>query len=102
MPDWNRDDSLFRFTRGRFLLDEEHQIAQRTNRFDMNELARVAAASVGADRCIQVDKCPDGLYNKAYLFRMEDGREVIGKVPNPNAGLPHYTTASEVATMDFV
>jgi hypothetical protein len=23
-------------------------------------------------------------------------------VPNPNAGRPHYTTANEVATMDFV
>lgn len=33
---------------------------------------------------------------------MNDGNEVIAKVPNPNAGRPHFTTASEVATMDFV
>lgn len=33
---------------------------------------------------------------------MVDGREVIAKVPNPNAGRPHFNTASEVATMDFV
>lgn len=33
---------------------------------------------------------------------MQDGTQVVGKVPNPNAGRPHYTTASEVATMDFV
>jgi len=33
---------------------------------------------------------------------MDDGKRVIAKVPNPNAGQPHYTTASEVATMDFV
>ena len=77
-------------------------MANRKVRFDMNELARVAASSIGAERCVQVEKCPDGLYNKAYVFRMSDGREVIGKVPNPNAGLTHYTTASEVATMDFV
>ncbi|KAI9672324.1 MAG: hypothetical protein M1817_003346 [Caeruleum heppii] len=32
---------------------------------------------------------------------MDDGREVIAKVPNPNAGSRHFTTASEVATMDF-
>jgi hypothetical protein len=68
----------------------------------MKELARVAASSIGADRCVHIQKCPDGLYNKAYIFRMDDGREVIGKVPNPNAGLPHYSTASEVATMDYV
>ncbi len=79
-------------------------MAQRTVRFNMDELARVAAKAIGAPshRCVHVQKCPDGLYNKAYIFRMDDGREVIGKVPNPNAGIPHYTTASEVATMDFV
>ena len=101
-PDWDADDSLFTFTRGRFVYDEEHQMAQRRVRFNMKELARVAASSIGADRCVHVQKCPDGLYNKAYIFRMDDGREVVGKVPNPNAGLPHYSTASEVATMDYV
>lgn len=100
--DWDADESLFTFTRGRFMYDEEHQMAQRRVRFSMKELARVAASSIGADRCVRVQKCPDGLYNKAYIFRMDDGREVIGKVPNPNAGFPHYSTASEVATMDYV
>jgi hypothetical protein len=33
---------------------------------------------------------------------MDDGQEVIAKVLNLNAGISHYTTASEVATMDFV
>ncbi|EER39999.1 phosphotransferase enzyme family protein [Histoplasma capsulatum H143] len=33
---------------------------------------------------------------------MNDGREVIAKLPNPNAGRLHFTTASEVATMDFL
>ncbi|KAF9249028.1 hypothetical protein DTO013E5_8541 [Penicillium roqueforti] len=33
---------------------------------------------------------------------MANGAEVVGKVPNPNAGQPHFTTASEVATMEFV
>src|SRR5690348_16121489 len=32
---------------------------------------------------------------------MNDGRELIAKLPNPNAGRQHFTTASEVATMDF-
>lgn len=42
------------------------------------------------------------MFNKAFLMSMEDGQEVVAKVPNPNAGVPHFTTASEVATMDFV
>jgi hypothetical protein len=33
---------------------------------------------------------------------MHDGRQFIARLPNPNAGRPHYTTASEVATMDYV
>ncbi|KAL5395434.1 hypothetical protein PMIN03_013022 [Paraphaeosphaeria minitans] len=33
---------------------------------------------------------------------MIDGRQFIARLPNPNAGRPHYTTASEVATMDYV
>ncbi|RAK99971.1 uncharacterized protein BO80DRAFT_456099 [Aspergillus ibericus CBS 121593] len=33
---------------------------------------------------------------------MDNGREVIAKLPNPNAGRPHFTTASEVATLDFL
>ncbi|KAM5435848.1 hypothetical protein MferCBS31731_006106 [Microsporum ferrugineum] len=33
---------------------------------------------------------------------MDDGKEVIAKIPNPNAGRAHFVTSSEVATMDFV
>lgn len=33
---------------------------------------------------------------------MNDGTEVLAKIPNPNAGPSFYTTASEVATRDFV
>ncbi|EFR05490.1 hypothetical protein MGYG_08505 [Nannizzia gypsea CBS 118893] len=66
----------------------------------MNELIRIAAQSVGAETCVNVHKCPDGMYNKCFVLTMDDGQEVIAKVPNPNAGLPRLTT-SEVATIDF-
>lgn len=68
----------------------------------MNELARIAARSVSSPACANVEKLPEGQYNKAFLMTMEDGVQVIAKVPNLGAGLPHFTTASEVATMDFV
>jgi hypothetical protein len=71
-------------------------------RFNINELARLAAVAVGAKSCVSIKKYPDGMYNKAMLLTMEDGTEVVAKVPNPNAGQPHFTTASEVATMDSV
>ncbi|KAJ5558481.1 kinase-like domain-containing protein [Penicillium sp. DV-2018c] len=72
--------------------------------FNMNELIKRATESVGLTfaQCSQVEKFPDGMFNKTFLFTMHDGTQVVGKVPNPNAGRAHYTTASDVATMDFV
>jgi hypothetical protein len=75
---------------------------QRHVYFDVNELARCAAEAVGAKVCVKVTKYPDGMYNKSMLLTMDDESRVVARVPNPNAGLPHLTTASEVATMDFV
>lgn len=76
-------------------------MARRRIKFNMDELASTAAKSIGAAKCVNVEKCPDGLYNKAYILTMDNGEQVIAKLPNPNAGFPYYTTASEVATMDF-
>ena len=100
--DWNSNDEFFKFTRGRFVVDEMENLRRREIRFDMKKLARVAADSIGAAQCISVKKYSDGMFNKAFLMSMDDGREVVAKVPNPNAGISHFTTASEVATMDFV
>ncbi|EEP80177.1 predicted protein [Uncinocarpus reesii 1704] len=99
--DWNSNDEFFKFTRGRFVVDEAENLRSREIRFDLNKLARIAADSVGAAQCISIKKYPDGMFNKAFLMSMDDGQEVVAKVPNPNAGIPHFTTASEVATMDF-
>lgn len=100
--DWNNDQDFFRYTAGRFLFDEIKQMACRYVKFDMNELVHIATRSTGSRSCIAVRKLPEGQHSKAFLLTMEDRKRVIAKVPNPNAGRPHYTTASEVATMDFV
>jgi hypothetical protein len=83
--------------------NENHEMAIRHAKFNMNELAKRAAESVGftLTQCVHIAKFPDGMH-KAFLFTMQDGTQVVDKVPNPNAGRAHYTTASEVATMDFV
>ncbi|EGE00058.1 hypothetical protein TESG_07381 [Trichophyton tonsurans CBS 112818] len=102
-----QDEDFFRFTRGRFVSDEAEQLRRRYVKFNVNELAATAAKAKGATKCIDVQKCPDGLYNKAFLLTMDDGKEddgkeVIGKIPNSNSGPAHLTIASEVATMDFI
>lgn len=51
---------------------------------------------------MKVLKCLEGSFNKALLLTMDNGTEVMAKLPNPNAGPAFYTTASEVATHHFV
>jgi hypothetical protein len=100
--DLKYSNDLFNYTRGRFLTNEKHELSQRHIHFNVNELARRAAHAIGTDSCICVEKYPDGMYDKSMLLTMSNGAEVVAKVPNPNAGRPWFTTASEVATMDFV
>lgn len=68
----------------------------------MRELLNVVTAALGSDSCTKILKISEGQHNKVFQLTMDDGREVIAKLPNPNAGRQHFTTASEVATMDFV
>lgn len=99
---WNSVDDFFQYTRGRFVSNEEHELSIRLVKFDMNELAGLAADSVGSRECVYIEKFPDGMFNKTFLFTMANSAKVVGKVLNPNAGQPHFTTASKVATIDFV
>ncbi|KAK0111553.1 hypothetical protein ONS95_001904 [Cadophora gregata] len=50
----------------------------------------------------KVLKCKEGMNNKAYVLTMDNGSEVLAKLPNPCAGPSFYTIASEVATRTFL
>ena len=95
-------EHLYQYTSGRWLWDENYQFARRYVKFDLPGLLKVSADAVGAHCCVEVKKLPEGNFNKVFLLTMDDDRKLIAKIPNPNAGRPHYTTASEVATMDYV
>ena len=96
------EEPFYRYTSGRWLWDEPAQLSRRYISFNMAELAKAAAQSIGASSCVEIKKVPEGNFNKTFLLTMNNGKEVVAKVPNPNAGHAHFTTASEVATMDFV
>ncbi|KAL8967547.1 MAG: hypothetical protein Q9183_002868, partial [Haloplaca sp. 2 TL-2023] len=102
--DWNTYESFFHYTRNRFIFNEAKELADRRVQFDMNALVRIAAASIGSrsGTCRHVEKHGEGQFNKVFLVITVEGKEVIAKVPQPNAGRPYFTTASEVATMDYV
>ncbi|KUJ13902.1 phosphotransferase enzyme family protein [Mollisia scopiformis] len=95
-------NALDQFTSGRWLWGERAQLADRYVKFDMPKLYRLAASAIGSGSCVKVVKISEGQFNKVFLLTMDDRREAIAKLPNPNAGWPHFTTASEVATMNFL
>jgi hypothetical protein len=100
-PDRDYED-YYRYNSGRWLWDEDSQLRERYKRFNVSELKRIAAKSIGAQTCVSISKLAEGGFNKVFRLIMEDGAIVIARIPNPNAGPPFKTTASEVATMDFV
>lgn len=62
----------------------------------------MAGKAIGRDWCSHVKKIAEGGFNKVFLLTADDGHEVIARIPTPIAGPPLYTTASEVATIDFL
>ncbi|CZS94406.1 uncharacterized protein RCO7_10124 [Rhynchosporium graminicola] len=94
------EEELYRYTRNRWM-----HMSERYLKFDLQELLKAAVTSVsseGARYCTRVFKCREGLNNKAYLLTMDNGSEVFAKLPSPIAGPAYYTTASEVATREFL
>lgn len=102
LADRNNSEDYFTFSRGRFLRDEAQELSKRYVKFNVEQLAHVVARATGSYCCVDMHKFTGGMHNKAFLLTMDNGAQAVGKVPNPVAGLPHFTTASEVATIDFV
>ncbi|KAF2877050.1 kinase-like domain-containing protein [Massariosphaeria phaeospora] len=95
-------ENLFRYTNGRFLVDEENQCRKRNVRFDISSLCElVGNLCETASPVIAIDKLEGG-FSKALLMKRADGTELVAKIPCRNAGLPYYTTASEVAVLHYI
>lgn len=97
----SENDQLFSYTGGRWLWNERQQLDIRYRRFNVENLKKVACEAIGSTKCISLEKFGEGNYNKVFRLNMQDGQKIVAKIPNPNAGPAEYTTASEVATMEF-
>ncbi|KAI2825000.1 hypothetical protein CBS147321_5919 [Aspergillus niger] len=75
------------------------QINKNAENATLKDIASKDSHKVWAEADIPITS--DNSKAKATVSQLFDDLEE-SKVPNPNAGRPHYTTASEVATMDFV
>ncbi|RAH41729.1 uncharacterized protein BO95DRAFT_456419 [Aspergillus brunneoviolaceus CBS 621.78] len=83
--------------------NEQRELSKRYLKFNLRQLIDIAVnISDGARHCTKIVKCLEGLHNKAFLLTMDNGNEVLAKLPNPNAGPARYTTASEVATRELL
>jgi hypothetical protein len=103
LPENVPENDIFTYKAQRWLWNESDQLRRRYLEFDLKALVRVAEDAVGSEaNCVEVTKLPEGNFNKTFLVTMHDGHQLIARLPNPNAGRAHYTTASEVATMDYV
>ncbi|KAL3421539.1 hypothetical protein PVAG01_07985 [Phlyctema vagabunda] len=99
--DEEENEQFYRYSSGRWLFKEDEQMAKRYVRFNIQAL-KWAASDAIKSTCISMVKLPEGHFNKIFLLKFNNGRELIAKVPNPNAGIAHFTIASEVATLDYL
>jgi hypothetical protein len=95
-------EQFFTYTSGRWLWNEEKELRKRYIKFNVEELKRIAAESMGAKSCVSMIKLAEGGYNKVFKLIMDNGSVAIARIPCPNAGPAFRSTASEVATMEFV
>lgn len=95
------NEQLFSCTSGRWLWNEKQQLDARYRHFNISSLKNLACEVIGSTGSISLEKIGEGNYNKAFRLVMPNSRNLIVKIPNPNAGPASYTTASEVATMEF-
>lgn len=65
-------------------------------------MQKIAMESSSSGSCVSMAEIGEGSYNKSFKLTMGNGKTVVARIPNPNAGPAFLTTASEVATMDFV
>ncbi|KAI6116150.1 hypothetical protein F5141DRAFT_1101459 [Pisolithus sp. B1] len=98
---WPDLHSIYRYTSGHWLCnDQEHRDA-RSVAFDIVAFCRLAAEAVDAKAVTDMIKIGESL-NRVFLVRFDTGVEAIARFPTSLAGPPHFTTASEVATIDFL
>jgi hypothetical protein len=94
-------DEIFKYSTGHFIANEKRARDRRYVNFDLDQLCAIAAAAGGQHLPVcAIDKMEGG-FNKALILRKEDGSEIVAKIPFAIAGPPKYTTASEVAVLQY-
>ncbi|KAG9038901.1 hypothetical protein FRB95_013579 [Tulasnella sp. JGI-2019a] len=98
-------EDLFRYTSGRWLMNEAEELFQRYPRFSVDELKAAAVAAVPEGQsCLYITKIGEGEYNRVLLITAATDSgptDLVAKIPYPRAGPAQILTASEVSTLEF-
>ncbi|KZF23037.1 kinase-like protein [Xylona heveae TC161] len=95
---------LFAYTSGRWIFNNELRQSERKRVFNVPELKRLAAASIGQkeEDVAGFEKLAEGGFNRTFRISMRDGFQFVARIPYPVTEPKHLLVASEVATMDFL
>lgn len=96
------DETLFSYSSGRFLYNEQARLRERYVSFDASALEKAVAMHVGHRGVKNLVKISEGGFNRVLLATMEDGFQAIVKIPYWISVPKTYATASEVATLTFL
>ncbi|CAA7266098.1 unnamed protein product [Cyclocybe aegerita] len=94
-------EAFFKYTSGRWLHNEKQELAKRYLRFNVDGLKVAVVKAAGANTVLRMKKLGEGEFNKAFLLTLDNGTELVARLPLAKAGPGHLVTASEVATMDY-
>jgi hypothetical protein len=95
------EERLFQYSNGRFLVNEEYELAKRYSPFNVDALChRVSSLPTVQSPIVKINK-KEGGYNKALLMTAQNGRTVLAKIPCRNIVPRQYGTASEVAVLEL-
>ncbi|TFK46517.1 protein kinase subdomain-containing protein PKL/CAK/Fmp29 [Heliocybe sulcata] len=93
----NPHTDLFDYTSGRWMYNDALRHAERRLVFDVEELRRLAAQSVGLSPADVVDlsKLAEGRFNRTFLITSRDNFQMVARIPYPATVPKYYAVASK-------
>ncbi|KAE8137321.1 kinase-like domain-containing protein [Aspergillus pseudotamarii] len=88
-----QSEQLFEYTNGRFLANEGHERSKRYARFNLDALCTLVSSLPTVSSPISKIDNMEGYFNKAMLMTAENGKEIIAKIPCPQAVPPESRTS---------
>jgi hypothetical protein len=89
------------YTRGRWLINDALERQARYLSFNHKELCTIVLSKSPGANCIISTERKDGSNSRILIFSLDNGKNVVAKLPTYVAGPKRLTSSSEVATMEY-